>query len=291
MANFSVSRVQKLIDLLAPSRLTRIMDVGANPVNEAPYSGLLAMGGCEIWGFEPQQDAYQALIDRARDSEHYYPHAIGDGKKHTLYVCQSDGFTSLLPPNEDTIEFLDRWRGALTVVDEIPIKTKRLDDIEDLPRPDLFKIDVQGGEAMIFKHAQATLSEAVAVISEVAFVPVYEGQPLFHEQAKLLEGYGFHLSKFDFLKQKSVGSTLMTHLNWRKHQGQLIDGDAVFVKTKRGLKDLNAEQLKHLAICADAVFESFDLCVKCLTILLEREVIKETATLDYVADIPFQKGA
>lgn len=49
--------VALLLAELAPERPTTIVDVGANPINEAPYSGLLQAGGCHVIGFEPQAEA------------------------------------------------------------------------------------------------------------------------------------------------------------------------------------------------------------------------------------------
>ena len=50
-----------LLAALAPARKTAVVDVGANPINEAPYAALLRMGGCHVTGFEPQADAFAAL--------------------------------------------------------------------------------------------------------------------------------------------------------------------------------------------------------------------------------------
>jgi FkbM family methyltransferase len=286
MSQFSKARVEALIGILKPGRLTRIVDVGANPINDNPYKNLLDMGGCEVWGFEPQVPAFEELVRKKRENEHYLPYAIGDGTRQRLHICRSDGFTSLLPPNQATIEFLNRWHRAMHVEQIIEIDTRCLDDLAELPAPDLVKIDTQGAEAMVFENSTAKLSRATAVISEVAFVKLYEGQPLFHEQARILEGNGFLLSKFLFLKSKSLGSPLMPELNWRRHQNQLIDGDAVFVRSLNGLKDLDREQLAHLAICADAVFESCDLAVRCLSVLNDRGELDRKRVSDYLSLVP-----
>lgn len=291
MAHFSAQRVQALLDLLNTERLTRIVDIGANPIHVPPYSGLMKMGGCEVWGFEPQVQAYERLVAAAQENEHYSPNAVGDGDVHDLHICQTDGFSSILPPNKDTLGYIGRWHNAMTVTETIPFETKRLDDIDDVPSPDLLKIDVQGAESMIFRNGAEKLSSSVAVITEVAFLPLYEGQPLFHDQAKILDDYGFLLFKFSSLVTKCLGDPMMASLDWRYHQdfGQLIDGDGVFVRSKNNLLDLDDEQLKHLAICADSVFASFDLCVRCLSMLVVRGVLEEAAVLQYIKKMPKQK--
>jgi len=261
------SRLDRLVDLVKPDRRTRILDIGANPINGCPYDALLASGHAEVWGFEPQEEAYLELQAKKGENETYLPHAIGDGRPGALHICTSDGFTSLLPPNPAALDYLGRWHKAMTVERKVAVTTRRLDDLDDLPRPDLLKIDVQGAEKMIFENGRDKLSAAVAIITEVAFVPIYQGQPLFHDQAAVLADYGFVLHKFRFLKAKAVHSALMSSIDWRRYQSQVIDGDAVLMRSLLDPATYSDEQLKHLAICADSVFDSPDLALKCLAIL------------------------
>ncbi len=283
-------RLDRLVALLKPERRTRILDIGANPINDCPYDALLRSGHGEVWGFEPQQDAFEQLQARKAESENYLPYAIGDGTPAELHICKSSGFTSLLAPNPATLAYLGRWHKAMAVDRTVPLTTRRLDDLGDLPRPDLVKIDVQGAEKMIFENGRETLSSAVAIITEMAFVPLYQGQPLFHQQAALLESYGFLLHKFMFLKAKAVNSALMSGVNWRRYQSQVIDGDAVLIRSLLDSDLHTDEQLKHLAICADSVFGSEDLTLKCLSILWQRGVITEAGARAYAALLPHQKA-
>lgn len=91
MAQFSRTRVETLIDVLQPSRLTRVVDIGANPINDNPYKNLLDMGGCEVWGFEPQEPAFNELMRTKRENEHYLPYAIGDGTRQSALKDSARG--------------------------------------------------------------------------------------------------------------------------------------------------------------------------------------------------------
>lgn len=284
-------RLDRLVELVQPERRTRILDIGANPINGCPYEALLHSGHGEVWGFEPQDEAFQQLQARKRENETYLPHAIGDGRSAELHICKSSGFTSLLPPNRAAQDYLGRWHKAMTVDRKVTVTTRRLDDLEDLPQPDLLKIDVQGAEKIIFEHGRDTLSAAVAIITEVAFVPLYQGQPLFHDQAAVLQDYGFLLHKFSFLKARSLQSPLMSGLAERKYQSQVIDGDAVLIRSLLDPESYSDEQLKHLAICADSVLGSPDLALKCLSILWQRGVVSEAGARGYAALLPHQKPA
>ena len=55
------TRWHLLVDMLAPQRKTSIVDIGANPINPALYDGLLAANLACVYGFEPQEVAFQKL--------------------------------------------------------------------------------------------------------------------------------------------------------------------------------------------------------------------------------------
>ena len=77
-----VEAPKELRPLLAespPSRLTTIVDVGANPVNEPPGRLLREIGACRIAGFEPEAKAFAALQKAKGPNEVYYNQAIGAG--------------------------------------------------------------------------------------------------------------------------------------------------------------------------------------------------------------------
>ena len=170
---FDQPRVTALIGLLDPERLTRIVDIGANPINASPYDGLLSMGGCEVVGFEPQEDALEKLLATKGVNETYLPYAVGSGEIGRLNITKQSGFTSLLKPNPKTVSFLGHFARGTKVIEQLDIPTVRLDDIEELPEFDLLKIDIQGGERDVFRSGVNKLRSALAVITEVSAIPLY----------------------------------------------------------------------------------------------------------------------
>lgn len=290
MAQFAdPDRSACLVRLLAPERKTRIVDIGANPINDNPYAGLLEIGACEIWGFEPQKEAFDQLIARGAPDEHYFNAAVGAGKTARLNICASSGTTSLLTPNTDALDFIGGWHKYFEVVATEEIKTRRLDTFKDIPVFDLLKIDVQGAEVEIFKSGKAKLREALAVVTEVAAIPLYCDQPLLGHQMIALGELGYHLHKFLFFKDVPLRSDYLDGLRPRRMRSQLVDGDAVFIRDLLHIGAMETEALKHLAILADAVFESFDLALYCLEFLAERGAVAEPDVAAYVAALPFQK--
>lgn len=283
---FDRDRLDALVALLAPERRTRVVEVGANPINDNPYAGLLAAGHCEVWGFEPEPRAFARLAQT--ETETYLPYAIGQGGPATLHVTKAASLSSLLRPSAETASFFQRFASPGAVIEEIAVETHRLDDLSDVPAFDLMKIDVQGGELQVFEGAEAKLSSALAVITEVAFVPLYEDQPLIDDQMRVLRGLGFDLHKFTFLKGFSLRGGLATGLEKSAHANQLLDGDAVFLRSLRQPDLLDDEALKHMAILCDSVIESFDVVARCLDLLIARDAIDPVMAATYVAWLPKQ---
>ena len=275
-----------LAEVLAPTRRTRIVDVGANPTDSNPYAELLAAGLCEVWGFEPHETAYAELVAAAGEKETYLPHAVGSGEPGVFRVCRGSGFSSLLEPNIHTFDALGRFHRGASVIAEHPVQTRRLDDMADLPEFDMLKIDVQGGECMVFEGARHRLGHALAVITEVAAIPLYVNQPLLDTQMRLLGEMGYGLHRFLSFRSVQYRNPMAARLRSRRYRSQLTDGDALFVRGLLNLGSLADEELKHLAILADSVFMSHDLVVVILSLLLDRGLI-DAATADaYIDHLP-----
>ena len=280
-----IDRVRVLHGLLAPERPTEIVDIGANPMNTPDYRPMMQAGVVRVTGFEPQPAAFARLAAEADGAARYLPYAIGDGQPGELRVCASSGMTSLLEPDRSTFAYLARFEGDIEVRERVSVDTHRLDDLEEVERVDLLKIDIQGGELTVFRNANRVLSDAVAVMSEVAFVPLYEEQPLLDAQMAELRGHGFMLHKFMFAKALPLRSKLKSPLRRRDTKNQLIDGDAVFIRDLRDPEAVETEALKHLALLADGCFGSLDLAVRCLSILIDRGALREEDTEEYMGHL------
>lgn len=267
-----------------PQRV-RIADVGANPINPAPYDPLINSGLAEVWGFEPQPEAYEALKAIGRKDLHVLPYAIGDGRRHELRVCKGSGFTSLLEPSQAFRDYVNHFHLKMQVKERIKVDTHRLDDLAELPAIDMLKIDIQGGETMVFAHAGETLANAVAVVTEVAFVPLYEDQPLIDSQMRMLRGDGFCLHKFIAPMQVPLRGALQAPFGARHFRNQLTDGDAVFIRPIPESTDLASDKIKALAMLAMGAFDSVDVTLRCLDILVRRQEIAAEDARDWTASL------
>jgi hypothetical protein len=122
-----------LVELLQPKRRTGVVDVGANPITDAPpYAPMLQRRIATLVGFEPQAEGLAALNLRKSDLETYLPYALGDGKPGTLKLCHAPGMSSLLTPNPQVLDCLALYSIFGMVVGEMALETRRLDDIAEI---------------------------------------------------------------------------------------------------------------------------------------------------------------
>lgn len=286
-----IERLRVLCDLLRPERLTVIADVGASAIEPSPYAFLLSQGACHVWGFEPQPAEYAKLLAAAGANEHYLPNAIGDGTSKRLHLTRHPGFCSTLVPNQKVSKTLQRWKRDIIIQSEISVQTARLDDIAELPHIDLLKIDIQGGEVDVFRNATSKLTGAIAVITEVSAIPIYENQPLLSDQMHCLAGLGFQLHKFSFLRTVPFRGKLSSNVPQRRLADQLTNGDAIFVRKLFDFESQTSEALKHLAILADFVFDSPSLALKAVEVLMDRSIVDADGARSYAGLIVAKHSA
>ena len=173
---------ETLADLLGPDRLTSVVDIGANPIDgDPPYKPMLQRRLCRLTGFEPQPEALAELNSRKSDLETDFPYVVSDGKKHTLRVCGAPGMTSLLEPDQNTLGYFPMFPEWGRAVRELPITTRRLDDIKEIDAIDFLKMDVRSSELSILESGKKPLAKTVVVQAKVSFILIYKNQPVFEE--------------------------------------------------------------------------------------------------------------
>ena len=250
--------------LLGATCAIKIVDIGANPIDgPAPYAALLASGQTQVVGFEPNLDALAELNTRKGPSETYLPYAVGDGAKHTLRHCRLPGMTSLLEPNPAVLSLFASFKEWAQVVRTEDVQTVRLDDVAETTGLDLLKIDIQGGELMVFENAVQRLSQAVVIHTEVEFLSMYIGQPLFSDVERFLRGQGYVLHKFAPLVTRDLSPILLSNDPYTGHS-QILWADAIFVRDFTRLELLSSEQLLRMAVILYDCYQSYDIVLHLL---------------------------
>ena len=258
-----------LRDLVRCSRPTSVLDIGANLVDgDPPYQRMLDDGLCTVTGFEPQQRALAELEQRKGPMERYLPYVVGDGQTHRLKVTRAEGMTSLLTPDDNQLRLFTGFPEWGSVVEEIDVQTHRLDDL-DIDDFDLLKIDIQGAELMVFQHGRQRLRNAVAVQTEVSFVPLYRDQPTFGDVDRELRSQGFSPHSMPALKRWAIAPTMFGG-DFRVPGNQLLEADFVYVRDLAHAESMSSEQLSQLAMIAFHIYGSIDLAVFCVIELQRR---------------------
>ena len=269
-------------EFLRPVRKTAVVDIGANPIDSvAPYKSMLDKGICTVVGFDPQQSAVDLLKQKTGPLETYLPYAVADGATHMLYTCSSPGMTSLLKPDAQTLKLFPLFEEFGSVVASERIQTRALDDIEEIDNLDLLKIDAQGAELTVFRSGRNKLARAVAIQTEVSFLPLYEDQPTIGSVDMELRSQGFIPHALVELKQWVI-SPLRVNNDPRRPLNQLLEADFVYVRDFRHPDRLTEEQLKHLALIAHHCYRSFDLALYCLVALEQRGCLPKGVESEYI---------
>jgi hypothetical protein len=158
------------------------------------------------------------------------------------------------------------------VKQKLPVTTRRLDDLPEVAALDMLKIDVQGAEVSVFKGGRERLSRADAVHTEVCFLSLYKGQPLFGEIDLELRGLGLIPHHIDHVNKRTILPVYdQSSPNSALHQ--VIFADVVYIRDFTKAETMDDEQLKHLAIIAYTCYGSFDLAGHCLFRLAGRKAV------------------
>jgi FkbM family methyltransferase len=279
-----------LTQILAPDRLTAVVDIGANPIDgDPPYKAMLAAGLCEVVGFEPQAEALARLQKMAGPRERYLPHALGDGTSRTLHVCDLEGMTSLLVPDPARLALFNLFPIWGEVKNTIPVSTRRLDDISEIAQLDFLKMDIQGSERDVLTHGKAKLAVAVAIQTEVSFITLYEGQPTLGEMDVMMRELGFLPHCFAELKVWPLAPTIVSGQP-NKGLRQLLEADLVYVRDFTRAENMSPEQWKHLALIAHHCYGSVDLAARAINMLTQLGVVPANAAEHYLSSLAPRKA-
>jgi len=222
---YDISRVTPLSHAMALRKtmlgsydIDTVLDVGANAGQfalalrrEAGYTG-------RILSFEPLSAAYELLKENAKGDPDWevFRCAIGDAEGNREINIAGNSYSSSL---------LDMLPSHLKSAPESRYVGKELIDVRTLDS--LFenvrknagnvylKIDTQGFESRVLAGAEKSLAFINTVEMEMALVPLYDGELLFHEMC---------------LRMRSNGYTLVALENEFSDpvSGQLLQVDGIF---------------------------------------------------------------
>jgi hypothetical protein len=147
---------------------------------------------------------------------------------------------------------------------------------------DFLKIDIQGGELTAIENGRNCLAHAVAIQTEVSFLPLYQKQPTIAELDQALRKLGFIPHAFASIRRRMI-APLFDRRDPYAALNQLLEADLVYVRNFTQTDAMTDEQLKHLAIIAHHCYGSFDLATNCIFQLCQRQVIAADSLQRYAA--------
>ena len=259
-----------LAELIDFENKVNVVDVGASSITgdgDPPYKPLLDSGIAEVIGFDLNLDAISELNLRKGKNENYLPYAVYDGKEQELKICRSAGMTSFLEPNVELLNYFHGFPEWGKVQERLPIQTVRLDDITEIKEIDYLKIDIQGGELEVFRNGINRLHDCLVIHTEVEFLPMYQGQPLFSEVELFLREQGYIFHQFSPLVSRVIQPAVFNvdgSEDIYRGLSQVFWADAVFIKDFTNFDQLSTINQKKIAIILHECYSSVDLALQAL---------------------------
>ena len=235
-----------------------MIDIGSN--NGEFGNFLHGYFGLEhVIAFEPLERYHPQLKDLGFE---VHPVALGNRDGVTAFTVNAeDASSSILPMSKQMKRSFPQLEETKTI--EVPIR--RLDGIlEGQIYPDdlIIKIDAQGIEDEIIRGGAQTFRRAKAIIIEMSFVPMYDGQALFEEVHALLADLGH---RFTGIKNQictvSERRPLFAHCVYQQFPHRFLTANLARRSTahERGLKaaETSAYDLTQMVNALRNAFDDF----------------------------------
>jgi FkbM family methyltransferase len=205
----------ELLDLMRPLNPRVIFDIGAN-VGTWTLLAKALYPDCEIHAFEPLTQHATKFRAATSGIPGVTLHEVALGREGTsakMHVNDLSDTSSILEPSET-----GRCQWHFTTIEEVGLQLRGLDEYVSecrIPLPNLIKLDVQGFELEVLRHATKVLAHTKAVIAEVSFKEFYLGQCRFEDMVAFLAANKFSVNAFGARTQ--LGKVLLqTDVLFRK---------------------------------------------------------------------------
>lgn len=277
----------KVFNLFELESKIEVMDIGAAAIAETPiYKVLVDIGLANLSAFDGDSRHMKKLRETyGEENVDFYNCFLFDGKQQNVYLCDpASGMSSILKPKKEALKFFNGFVKSAKVQKIESIKTMRLDDVENLNKPDFIKMDVQGAELEILKNGKNTIELCLSMQLEVSYFMLYENQPSFGEIDIFMRDKGFVPHRFLDIKRWSIKPTIFNG-NIRSPGNQLLESDIVYVRDPLLLEELSDIQLKKLAILAHYSFQSIDYCVYLIIEMEKRKMLSKDAHRLYIKNV------
>jgi hypothetical protein len=218
----------------------------------------------------------------------------------TLYKTYNSGASSTLPVDPELTRLLpwlgegviDFDNGAWSSLGADELRGQSLDEIlfgpdRPAPLPDFLSINTQGTEAEIIAGGGTALAEScVALLCEVSFLPIYQGQATFNDVCAEAGRLGYYFTRFMLHGVRGHGFTigdevLRTPIGLRGG-GVQLQSDALYFKKPQAILARHRRPMIDLlkGIFIGFVYEYFDYSFACAATFLRCASFRDREALD-----------
>lgn len=210
---YQVTAFSKIANRILPRKINTIIEIGARDCAETiAFSKYFP--DAKILTFECNPYTLKICRERVEDNKniHLVEKAIGD------YTGEIDFFSSIPTQNHEwnpgASSIYKVNRNLVTDIQQqkvtVPITTLKEILLEHkISSVDLLWMDIQGAELSALKGAGEYLNTIALIHSEVEFMNMYEGQPLFKDIELFLQENGFTLLTFTSMGKHSADAVFV----------------------------------------------------------------------------------
>ena len=216
-----MERIEFLSNALNATRHPNVLDVGANPLDKPPYSDLVDLNLCNLFAFEPQEEAFYALIDAKRPNETYFNAAVGHGNAQTLHPMRA-------------IFALTRFSGAAI---DFAYKRRVNYSAKSVPL-----YNFANDELFMFSHVLSQPAFTLGQFRDIA--PEWFADVQFHTDPDLIDT----LVENDLKGQNKLSHPVVDRVTFANSLAKRMVGrTGVLAQNKNELRALSSSELDQLA--------------------------------------------
>lgn len=176
-------------------QIKTIYDIGANRGSWTQLAKSI-IPHAVIHAFEPIPEFQETFLQNTKELQNVFLHktALGSETKDAVMNIAGDA-SSFFKMGKVLEQFPHiNYKG-----ESEGVKMTALDEYikhENLPYPDLMKLDVEGYELEVLKSGYECMSRCKYLVLEVSFIERHVGQPLFPEVTYFLSQYNYKIEAF-----------------------------------------------------------------------------------------------
>ncbi|MDH5188545.1 MAG: FkbM family methyltransferase [Rhodospirillaceae bacterium] len=191
-----------------------VLDVGANYGQFAERLRSSGYAG-EVHSFEPIGFIFKELQAKSAADAKWFTHNLAMGStqgSQTINIMAGNDFSSFLNPSDFGKA---QYESSTRVQDRETVEVDTISNFLATNVPNyrerriFLKMDTQGYDLEVFRGASDVLQSVKGMLSELSFIPIYDGMTNYLDTLKEFQASGFHPSGFYPINRDSDGLVLI----------------------------------------------------------------------------------